>query len=86
MDDDYYVRGVLALRRYRSIKTTLEREVERLHVTVDGAGKERLVLHPNARELWGEADFGQRRDLLRLIVERVRVLPARRGPGLTRRA
>ncbi len=33
-----------------------------------------------------EADFGQRRDLLRLIVERVRVLPGRRGAGSTRLA
>ena len=79
LDDDYYVRGTVALRRYRSIRTKLEREVERLHATVDGASKERLVLHPDPRALWAEADFGQRRELLRLIIERVRVLPARRG-------
>ncbi len=79
LDDDYYVRGVLALRRYHSIRTKLEREVERLHATIDGASKQRLVLHPYGRELWAEADFGQRREVLRLIVERVRVLPARRG-------
>jgi len=79
LDDDYYVRGTVALRRYRSIRTKLEREVERLHATVDGASKERLVLHPDCRAFWAEADFGQRRELLRLIVERVRVLPARRG-------
>ena len=79
MDDDYYVRGVVAQRRYRSIRTKLEREVERLHAAVDGASKQRLVLHPDPKELWAEADFGQRRDLLRLIVERVLVLPARRG-------
>jgi hypothetical protein len=57
----------------------LEREVERLHSTVDGASRQRLVLHPDPRELWAEADFGQRRELLRVIVEHVRVLPARRG-------
>jgi len=79
LDDDYYVSGIVALRRYRSIRTKLEREVERLHATVDGASKERLVLHPDSRALWAEGDFGQRRELLRLIVERVRVLPARRG-------
>ena len=79
LDDDYYVRGTVALRRYRSIRTKLEREVERLHATVDGASKERLVLHPDCRAFWAEADFGQRRELLRLIVERIRVLPARRG-------
>lgn len=79
LDDDYYVRGVVAVRRYRSIRTKLEREVERLHPAVDGASKQRLVLHPDVSELWAGADFGQRRDLLRLIVERVRVLPARRG-------
>ena len=79
LDDDYYVRGVLALRRYRSIRTKLEGEVERLHATVDGASKQRLVLHPDPGKLWAEADFGQRRELLGLIVERVRVLSARRG-------
>lgn len=31
LDDDYYVRGVLAPHRYRSIRVRLEREVERLH-------------------------------------------------------
>jgi hypothetical protein len=29
--------------------------------------------------LWAEADFAQRRELVRLIVERVTVMPARRG-------
>ena len=29
--------------------------------------------------LWTEADFGQRRELVCLVVERVRVIPARRG-------
>ncbi len=79
LDDDYYVSGIVALRRYRSIRTKLEREDERPHATVDGASKERLVLHPDPRALWAEADFGQRPEFLRLIVERVRVLPARRG-------
>ena len=46
------------MRRYRSIRTKLEREVERLHATVDGASKQRLVLHPDPRELWAEADSG----------------------------
>ena len=79
LDDDYYVRGVLPIRRYRSIRTRLEREVERLHGVVDQASKQRVILHPEPRELWGQADFGQRRELLRLIVERVDVMPARRG-------
>lgn len=78
LDDDYYVRGIVALRRYaRSGRSWSGRE--RLHATVDGASKQRLVLHPDPRALWAEADFGQRRELLRLIVEHVRVLPARRG-------
>lgn len=46
LDDDYYVRGVLAVRRYRSIRTRLEREVERLHTLVDRASRQRVVLHP----------------------------------------
>ncbi len=79
MDDDYYVRGVLAPHRYRSIRVGLEREVERLHALVDRAGRRRIVLHPDPRWLWSEADFGQRRELVRLIVERVDVMAARRG-------
>ncbi|MCA1703679.1 MAG: hypothetical protein LC808_10640 [Actinobacteria bacterium] len=52
LDDDYYVRGVLSVRRYRSIRTRLEREVERLHAIVDRASKQRVVLHPDPRRLW----------------------------------
>ncbi len=79
LDDDYYVRGLLALRRYRSIRVRLEREVERLHALVDGASRQRIVLHPDPKGLWSGADFGQRRELVRLIVERVDVMQARRG-------
>ena len=79
LDNDYYVRGVLGVRRYGSIRVRLEREVERLHALVDGASRQRLVLHPDPRALWWHADFGQRRELVRLIVERVDVMPARRG-------
>ena len=79
LDDDYYVRGVLAVRRYRAIRVRLEREVERLHATVDGASRQRIVLHADPRRLWSEADFGQQRELVRLIVDRVDVMPARRG-------
>lgn len=79
LDDDYYVRGVLPVRRYRSIRTRLEREVERLHAVVERASTQRVILHPDPRKLWDEADFRRRRELLRLIVERVDVAPARRG-------
>ena len=79
LDDDYYVRGVLAAPRYRSLRTRLEREVERLHARIDRASKRRIVLHPDPKQLWAEADFGQRQELVRLIVERVIVMPARRG-------
>ena len=79
LDDDFYVRGAIGQRRYRSIRTRLEREVERLHTQVDQESKQRIVLHPDPRRLWVEADFGQRRVLVRLVVERVRVMPARRG-------
>ncbi len=79
LDDDFYVRGAIGQRRYRSIRTRLEREVERLHTQVDRESKQRIVLHPDPRRLWAEADFGQRRELVRLVVERVRVMPARRG-------
>ncbi len=79
LDDDYYVRGVLPLRRYRSIRVRLERHVERLHALVDGASRQRIVVHPDPRRLWIGADFGQRRELVRLIVERVDVMRARKG-------
>ncbi len=65
LDDDYYVRGVLAVRRYRSIRVRLEREVERLHALIDGASRRRIVLNPDPRLLWSETDFGQRRELVR---------------------
>ena len=35
LDDDLYVRGVLAEGRYRSIKVKLEREIDHLHAVVD---------------------------------------------------
>jgi DNA invertase Pin-like site-specific DNA recombinase len=79
LDDEYYVRGAVGHRRYRSIRTRLEREVERLHSQVDRESKQRIVLHPDPRRLWTDADFGQRRELVRLVIKRVRVMPARRG-------
>jgi hypothetical protein len=79
LDDEFYVRGAIGQRRYRSIRTRLEREVERLHTQVDRESKQRIVLHPDPRHLWSEADFGQRRELVRLVVANVRVMPARRG-------
>ena len=85
LDDEFYVRGAIGQRRYRSIRTRLEREVERLHTQVDRESKQRLVLHPDPRRLWAEADFGQRRELVRLVVARVRVMPVRRGLASTRR-
>ncbi len=66
LDDEFYVQGAIAQRRYRSIRTRLAREVERLHTQVDREGKQRIVLHPDPRRLWKEADFGQRRELVRL--------------------
>lgn len=81
LDDDFYVRGVLAERRYRSIRVKLEREIDRLHAVIDAGTKQRIVLHPDPRAFWAEADFGQRRDLVRLMIQRV-VMPGR--PGLRR--
>ncbi len=79
LDDDFYVRGAIGERRYRSIRTRLEREVERLYTQVDRESMQRIVLYPDPRRLWAEADFGHRRELVRLVVECVRVMPARRG-------
>jgi len=75
LDDDFYVRGALAEGRYKSIRVKLEREIDRLHVMVEGATKQRIVLHADPRAFWGEADFQQRRDLVRLMVQRVEVMP-----------
>ena len=77
LDDDYYVRGVLAEGRYRSIRVKLEREIDRLHAMVDAGTKQRIVLHPDPRAFWAAADFQQRRELVRLMVERVEVMPGR---------
>ncbi len=54
LDDEFYVRGAIGQRRYRSIRTRLEREVERLHSQVDRESKQRIVLHPDPRRLWTE--------------------------------
>lgn len=79
LDDDYYVRGLLGTRRYRSIRTRLERAVDRLQARVGAASKQRIILHPEPRQLWAGADIGQRRELMRLVIERVMVMPARTG-------
>lgn len=79
LDDEFYVQGAIGQRRYRSIRTRLEREIGRLHGDVDRVSKQRIVLHPDPWRLWSEADFGQRRELVRLVVDRVRVMPAPRG-------
>ncbi len=49
LDDDFYVRGVLAEGRYRSIRVKLEREIDRLQAVVDAGTKQRLILHPDPR-------------------------------------
>ncbi len=77
LDDDFYVRGVLAEGRYRSIRVKLEREIDRLHAMVDAGTKQRIVLHPDPRGFWAEADFQERRNLVRLMIQRVEVMPGR---------
>ena len=79
LDDDYYVAGAVPGHRYRAIRARLEREIERLHAVVDAASRRRIVLYPDPKLLWLGADFGQRRELVRLIVERVDVMAARKG-------
>ena len=81
LDDDFCVRGVFGEGRYRSIRTKLEREIDRLHSLADTATKQRIVLHPDPRAFWAEADFQQRRGLARLVVKRVIVTPGRPGVG-----
>ena len=68
---------MLAEGRYKPIRTKLEREIDRLHGLVEAVTKERIVLHPDPHAYWVEADFQQRRDLVRLVVQRVEVTPGR---------
>jgi len=79
LDDDFYVRGALAEGRYRSIRVKLEREIDRLHALADAATKQRIVLQPDPRAFWAEADSQQWRDLLRMMVDRITVMPGRPG-------
>ncbi len=51
LDDEFYVRGAISQRRYRSMRTSSEREVERLHAQVDHESKQGIVLHPDPRRL-----------------------------------
>lgn len=81
LDDDFYVRGVLAEGRYRSIRAKLEREIDRLHALADAATKQRIVLHSDPYAFWARADLQQRRELVRLVVERVTIMAARPGVG-----
>lgn len=84
LDDDFYVRGSLPGGRYRSIRVKLEREIERLHLLTNAATKRRIALHPDPGAYWAEADLDQRRQLVRLVVERVDVVPGRPvSAGLT---
>jgi hypothetical protein len=57
----------------------LEREIDRLHAVVDAGTKQRITLHRNPGAFWAEADFQQRRDLVRLMIERVEVIAGRRA-------
>jgi len=77
LDDDFYVCGMLTDGRYRLIRVKLEREIDRLHALADAATKQRIVLHPDPRGLWAEADMQQRRDLVRLMVGRITVMSGR---------
>jgi hypothetical protein len=60
----------------------LEREIDRLHAVVDAGTKQRLILHPDPRAFWAEGDFEQRRNLVRLMIQRMEVMPGR--PALRR--
>jgi hypothetical protein len=81
LDDDFYLRGSLPEGRYRSIRAKLEREIDRLHASADAATKRRIALDPDPRAFWAAADFQQRRQLVRLVVERVEIMPGRPGIG-----
>jgi site-specific DNA recombinase len=81
LDDDFYVRGSLPEGRYRSVGAKLERGIDRLHASVDAASKRRIALDPDPRAYWAGTDFQRRRELVRLVVERVGIMPGRPGIG-----
>jgi DNA invertase Pin-like site-specific DNA recombinase len=81
LDDDFYLRGSLPEGRYRSVRAKLEREIDRLHASADAATKRRIALDPDPRACWAAADFQQRRELVRLVVKRVEIMPGRPGIG-----
>ena len=60
-----------------AIRVKLEREIDRLPAVADSGTKQRIVLHPNPRAFWAEAEFQQRRDLVGLMIQRVEEMPGR---------
>jgi hypothetical protein len=66
--------GVLLMSIPRPL---LEREIDRLHAVVDAGTKQPMVLHPDTRAFWAEADFPRRRDLVWLMIQRAEIIPRR---------
>ncbi len=81
LDDDFYVRGSPPEGRYRSVRAKLERKIDSLLASADAATNRRIALDPDPRAYWAAVDFQRRRELVRLVVERVEVMPGRPGVG-----
>jgi site-specific DNA recombinase len=77
--EDALIDGDISKESYRGRRATLERERDLLAERVLRSQRARVGLYPDPRGLWESTDLHQRRELVRLLVERVVVLPARRG-------
>ena len=62
-------------------ESQLDREIGRLHASADAATKRRIAVDPDSRALWAAADLQERRELVRLVVVRVEIIPGRPGVG-----
>lgn len=86
LDDDFYVRGVLAEGRYRSLRVKTragDRPPARRGRRRDQAANRPCTEIPV--RFWEGADFQRRRDLVALMIRRVEVMPWTAGPPPVRR-
>lgn len=79
---DTYVEGILDRGDFIALKAELDARLEAIHAeAADLAGRRTLADLPDGdlREWWAGADLGRRRELLMAVLDRVELLPGRRG-------
>lgn len=79
LQDAHFVRGELGETTYQRLRTRLERDLAVLQERVERSWRASVALVPDPRRVWDEGDLAQRRELVRSVVERVVLLPARPG-------